>query len=364
LSAASFQVEVTAQDALEFAKVSGDWNPLHTDAEYASRTAYRRPVLHGAFSAGLLSRMAGMHLPGVECLLHNLRLRFLAPIVPPATLTVAGRVVAQSGELGRVEVTIADATTGTRYVDGSYEFSRHEVVAPAAAEASALPGVAAQAAPILVTGANGGLGRAVLAELGDRAIGVTRSNEPGMVRVPDLEQIAEHVPYPRIAGIVHCAWPAPGNERLIELPSIEPAVDFNVATPLRQCLALAQLLAERGTDGAMLLLVGSTAAQPGRHNYRMPLYTLSKALVPELTRILATELAARNRRCSAVTFDVIDGGMNKRLSTVARIAHADRIPSGHLPTLAEAAAQIGWVIDNANSLISGANISITGAAVP
>src|SRR5215211_86917 len=45
-----------------FANVSGDWNPLHTDPGHAARTAYRRPVLHGAFSAGLLSRLAGMYL--------------------------------------------------------------------------------------------------------------------------------------------------------------------------------------------------------------------------------------------------------------------------------------------------------------
>jgi len=120
----------------------------------------------------------------------------------------------------------------------------------------------------------------------------------------------------------------------------------------------------RGTKNAMLVFVGSSAALPGRHNYRSPLYSLSKALIPELTRILALELAPSNKRCAAVTYDVIDGGMNKRLSPSARVAHADRVPSGLLPTMDEAAAQIEWVMDNASSLVSGATITLTGAAAP
>ena len=368
MKSASFQVEVTPEQAVAFATLSGDWNPLHTSPEHAARTAYRRPILHGAFSAGLISRMAGMELPGADCLLHSMRLRFVAPIIPPATLLVSGKQVAESGGTGRVDVSISDVTTGTRYVDGVYEFSRHDVDASAPASASTktvTAGAASGAAtrePILVTGATGGLGRAVLARLGGRALGVSRSPQLGMLTA-ELEQIAAAVTRP-IAGIVHCAWPSPDNERLTALPNIESALEYNMAAPLRQVIALAQLLAERGTDNAMLLLVGSTAAMPGRHNYRMPLYSLSKAMIPELGRILATELATSNKRCASITYDVIDGGMNKRLSPSARLAHADRSPSGLLPITDEAAAQIEWVLDNASFLVSGATLTLTGAAAP
>jgi 3-hydroxybutyryl-CoA dehydratase len=363
LNTASFEVEVTEQDALAFAKVSGDWNPLHTDAAYAASTTYRRPVLHGAFSAGLLSRLAGMYLPGKDCLLHNLRLRFLMPIFPPAHLLISGKQVATSGALSRVDATVTDTRTGARYVEGTYEFSRHET-SPQTGSAKASAKLAGAAAPILVTGATGGLGGAVLAELGDTAVGLSRTPREDLLEVPDLERIQEHVSLDRIAGIVHCAWPAPGNERLSALSNTADAVEFNLAAPFRQILALSQLLVERGTDGAMLVLIGSTAALPGRHNYRAPLYTLSKSLIPETVRILATEMAALNRRCVALTFDVIEGGMNKRLGAAARIAHADRVPAGRLPSLAEAAAQVAWVLSNKDFLVSGATISVTGAAAP
>lgn len=104
---AEFKVMVGQGSAKAFAELSGDWNPLHTDADYAATTTYGQPILHGAFSAGLVSRMAGMHLPGESCLLHGMRLRFVAPVVPPAKLVVRGVQVASN----RVEVTVDDADT-------------------------------------------------------------------------------------------------------------------------------------------------------------------------------------------------------------------------------------------------------------
>lgn len=359
---ATFQVAVTEADARAFATLSGDWNPLHTDPAHAARTAYGRPVLHGAFAAGLMSRMAGMYLPGTDCLLHSLRLRFVAPIVPPATLTVRGQLVGTgAGDVGRVDVTISDASTGTRYVDGVYEFGRHTVDAPSL---TTRPTLAVGPAPILVTGATGGLGRAVLERLGARGLGLSRSPHDGLAHVPDLARVAESLPDGKIGGIVHCAWPSPDNEALIALDDPARAIEHHLAGPVAQAIALARLLMERGVDDAMLVLIGSTAAAPGRHNYRMPLYSLAKSLVPDLTRILALELAPSTRRCAAIVFDVVEAGMNARISAGARIAHADRSPFGRLATAAEAAAQVAWVLDNAGFLASGATLTLTGAAAP
>lgn len=364
-SSASFNVRVSAEDAISFATLSGDWNPLHTSAEHAARTAYQRPVLHGAFSAGLLSRMAGMHLPGADCLLHSLRLRFVRPIVPPASLLVEGRVVAQTGGMGRVDATVSDAETGVSYVDGSYEYSRHEV---AIAHNRPTPsGKVTQLrtdATVAVTGASGGLGRAVVNRLGAAALGTSRSPGSDYLHVPDISRIGEIWGERPLGGIVHCAWPTPDNQSLTGLRNVDGALEHNLATPVRDVIALAQLLRDRGTTGAPLILVGSTAADPGRHNYRMPLYTMAKSLIPTLTRILAMELANSGHRCVSVTFDVIDGGMNKRLTPAIRAMHADRAPTGQLPTLDQAADQILWVLENRGFLVSGATIALTGAAIP
>lgn len=364
---ASFDVDVTVESARQFAQLSGDWNPLHTDSDYARRTAYGRIILHGAFSAGLLSRLAGMHLPGQECLLHGMRLRFLAPIVPPASLRVAGRISGETGGVGRVEATVSDVRTGIRYVEAGYEFGRHDQAAAAAhrsAEASPASARDAGEDVVLVTGASGGLGRAVLAALGPTAVGFSRQLAPDLEHTPDPESLDGVACGRRIAAIVHCGWPAPDNTRLIALSDPRASVEHYIGAPLRQCLALARLLVARGTDNALLILVGSTAAAPGRHNFRMPLYSLGKALLPTLTQILAVELGSTSRRAATVVFDVLEAGMNQRLSRTARQAHADRSPTGRLASAEEAAAQLAWVVANRSFLASGATITLSGGALP
>jgi NAD(P)-dependent dehydrogenase (short-subunit alcohol dehydrogenase family) len=279
---------------------------------------------------------------------------------------VRGTLLSDDGEAGRARVTISDASAGTLYAEAHYEFSRHERTDPTEgrdSEAAAFPGVRGEA-PVLVTGASGALGSAVLEVLAAKGLGISRSRGTGGLQIPDLATISEHDLPDSIGGIVHCAWPAPDNQRLIELSAPEDALDHHLSRPLAAALALARLLAERGRPGAPLVLVGSTAADPGRHNYRMPLYTLAKSTIPVLARILALELAPLDRRCMAVTFDVIDGGMNADLSARARLVNVDRSPFGRLPTPVEAAEQIAWVIENRSFLASGATLHLTGGAIP
>lgn len=364
MTEASFDVDVTAESALAFAGVSGDWNPLHTDAAHAARTAYRRPVLHGAFSAGLVSRMAGMHLPGRDCLLHALDLKFVAPIVPPATLRVSGHITSERHGIGHVKVAITDAATGTHYVTASYQFGRHQADDATTSAPTPARVETTDESTILVTGASGGLGRALIARLGSRATGVTRTPIEGMLTAASIDELRAALGTRRLDAIVHCAWPSPDNQRLVALGDPSGAVAHHVSEPLSQMIGLAQLLAERGTTNAPLLLIGSTAAMPGRHNYRMPLYTLSKSLVPELVRILAVELAATSHRAMGVVFDVIETGMNQRLSASARIAHANRAPSGQLPSADDAAAQLEWMLAGPGWLASGATVTLSGGALP
>jgi NAD(P)-dependent dehydrogenase (short-subunit alcohol dehydrogenase family) len=359
-----FEVEVTGEDARRFAELSGDWNPLHTDSAYAAETSYQRTILHGAFSAGLLSRMAGMHIPGRDCLLHGIRLKFIAPILLPARLCIRGVVVRNHSNGGLVEVSINDSTSGVLYVDGSYEFGHHRQHAPSQYVENT-NNLDCTEAPVLVTGASGGLGAALLKRLGGNGLGLSRSSAAGSVVVPDLARLPELLGDRKISGIVHCGWPSPDNQRLIALGgNTEAAVRHHVTEPLSDCLKLAQILSTFGLPGSNLVLVGSTAAEPGRHNWRTPLYSLGKSLVPTLVKALAVELGARNQRCLGVIFDVVDGGMNATMRDAVRIAHADRSSYGVLPTMDDAAGQIAWMLDNNSYLISGAVITLSGGALP
>ena len=363
MTGAEFEVDITEHDARRFAELSGDWNPLHTDPAYAAQTSYRRPILHGAFSAGLLSRMAGMYVPGRDCLLHGIKLKFVAPILPPARLRVHATLLRDIGGAGLVEVIISDVATGARYVDGSYEFGSHRQIAP---KRTALVAQNEETdVPVLVTGASGGLGAAVLARLGLRGLGVSRSGAASALALQDFACMPELLGGRKISGIVHCGWPTPDNQRLTALGNgSDAAIRHHVAEPLGDCIKLAQVLADYGLPGSVLVLVGSTAAEPGRHNWGMPLYSLAKSLIPTLVKVLALEMGRSKQRCIGVVLDVVDGGMNAGMRDAVKLAHQDRSPSGALPSPEDVASQVAWVLDNGSCLASGALINLSGGALP
>jgi len=358
-----FEVEIGLDSALAFAELSGDWNPLHTDQAYAAKTSFRSPVLHGAYSAALISRMAGMHLPGTECLLHSMHLNFLIPIVPPVVVEVMGSMVHETAKGGNVNVKISDKNDGRIYVSASYSYGFHKKTILATATKKSSRAKNSDEKPIvLVTGASGGLGSALLEILDRPVLGVSSREGSHHLLVDDLEKLDSIFPNRKICGIVHCAWPSPNNERLCNAKAA--SVDYHIASPLRQCLALARLLIKHGQQGAPLVLVGSSYTDPGRHAWRYPLYSLAKSLLPTLSQILATELAYEERRCFCISFDVLQGGMQGEMSERTRVAHADRSPFGVVPSLEDAASQIVWALDNSDTLITGAHLSLTGSALP
>jgi len=89
---------VTEADVVAFAGLSGDYNPLHTDAVHAARGGYGRRVVHGllatAIASGLFTRteLSSSLQPSLVAML-GLDVRFLAPVFFGDTLSVCATVI-------------------------------------------------------------------------------------------------------------------------------------------------------------------------------------------------------------------------------------------------------------------------------
>ena len=71
---------ITETDINDFAKVSGDFNPIQVDEEYAKKTRYKKKIAHGLMSASFFSALFGTKLPGSGCVYTSQSLRFKRPI--------------------------------------------------------------------------------------------------------------------------------------------------------------------------------------------------------------------------------------------------------------------------------------------
>lgn len=80
----------------EFAKISGDFNPLHMDEQYAKSTKFERRVCHGMLLASFFSKMVGMYLPGKNALYFSQTLNFRLPCFINDDVIVEGEVLEKS----------------------------------------------------------------------------------------------------------------------------------------------------------------------------------------------------------------------------------------------------------------------------
>jgi len=90
---ASFTKTISEADVILFAGISGDFNPLHINEEYARQSRFGRRIAHGLLSAGLISHVLGMQLPGPGAIYLKQDLKFLAPVFIGDTITATVEVL-------------------------------------------------------------------------------------------------------------------------------------------------------------------------------------------------------------------------------------------------------------------------------
>ncbi len=89
---ASITKTISEADVYGFAGITGDFNPLHVDAEYARRSRFGERIAHGMLTAGLISTVLGMRLPGPGAVYLSQSLKFLKPVKFGDTITAAVEV--------------------------------------------------------------------------------------------------------------------------------------------------------------------------------------------------------------------------------------------------------------------------------
>jgi 3-hydroxybutyryl-CoA dehydratase len=76
----SYSRTVTEEDIQKFGEVSGDFNPVHFDEDYAKKTIFRGRIAHGLLTAGYISTVLGTKLPGAGAIFMGASIRFTGPV--------------------------------------------------------------------------------------------------------------------------------------------------------------------------------------------------------------------------------------------------------------------------------------------
>ena len=93
---------ITDEDIEAFGKLSGDFNPLHFDEEWAEATLFKGRIAHGLLTATFISTVIGMKLPGTGTIYLSQNITFLRPVRIGDTITAKVEIVGLDDETERV----------------------------------------------------------------------------------------------------------------------------------------------------------------------------------------------------------------------------------------------------------------------
>ena len=107
-----FRITITESMIDDFAKISGDYNPLHMDEKFAQSRDFTKRVCHGMLLGSLFSRLVGMYIPGKHGLYFSQTLNFVNPTTVNDTVTVTGKVISknESTKIIKLKTTIKNSS--------------------------------------------------------------------------------------------------------------------------------------------------------------------------------------------------------------------------------------------------------------
>jgi len=111
--------EVTDELIRQFAEVSGDYNPIHLDEEFAKTTRFGRRIAHGMLGGAFISAVLGYEFKVRKIIYLSQTLKFVAPVFIGDTVTAKATIksIRQDKPIVTVE-TICENQAGEMLIKG------------------------------------------------------------------------------------------------------------------------------------------------------------------------------------------------------------------------------------------------------
>jgi 3-oxoacyl-[acyl-carrier protein] reductase len=380
---------ITADDVATFARLSGDYNALHVDAEYAAGTSFRRPVAHGFLHASLLSTLVGMKLPGEGALYLSQSLDFTRPVFVGDTVTARGRIerIDRESRTLTLHTTISNQN-GETVLDG---VARVAVLRPAVAEPrggtmrgttmnTLLAGKTA-----LVTGASRGIGRSIALTLASHGASVTASylrsekaaaslvaeieelgGKASMVKadISDMTQATRLVETAAADGLdilVNNAGPPIESGTLASFtwPQMQRAFDEIVGGTFNSIHAALPFL--KASQGRIVNVLSSAALGRTAHGW-LP-YVTAKGALLAMSKNLAQELGPAGVRVNMVSPSFVATDLTADVPDRIRQMMVSRTPLRRLATPHDVAGAVLFLVSPFADFVTGENLLVTGGDV-
>ncbi|WP_072388726.1 SDR family oxidoreductase [Hyphomicrobium sp. CS1BSMeth3] len=378
---------IDADDVATFARLSGDYNELHIDEEFAARTEFSERVVHGFLHASLLSALIGTRLPGRGALYVSQALEFTRPVF-------IGDIVEARATIEKIDEETRLVTLGTQIhkADGTCVLRGTALVkvlrltepAPVPKDAPAMPRIRLlEDRTALVTGSSRGIGRAIARLLAAQGASVWINYRRSRTAAESLEReiidrggrchligadVTDETDVRRLAEeiggqggldiLVHNAGPRIRSAPFSDLSwsDLSTAHEEIVGSAFRVTKAL--LPALKQSKGKIITILTSASLGRTAHNW-LP-YVAAKAALLAMGKNLAQELGPQGVTVNMISPSMIDTDLTANIPDRVRQAMVSRTPLRRLATAEDVAGAVLLLASPYASFISGENLLVTG----
>ena len=317
---------ITKTDIEKFVQLTGDDNLLHVDENFASKTQFKKPVVHGMLGASFISTIIGTKLPGDGALWFSQSLEFLLPVRIGDMLTVVAEVLRKYEKEQIIELS----------KDG-YNVIIHY-------------------------NKNKALAEEIQAE-------VEKNNQKAIIvcaNILDDSDIKDMISkgiraFAKIDFLVNCAATVIPNIKFQNLQWTDflQQMEVNIKSNFTIIQAVVPEMIKNGYG--KIVNIGSLSTE--KPNADWSHYITAKSALIGLTKSLAFELAPKGIRINMVTPSLISTELTSDIPEKIKLLTAAQTPLRRLALVSDVAGVISFLASEKSDFLVGENIRVNGGQV-
>lgn len=381
---------ITADDVAAFARLSGDYNELHVDDEFAARTEFAQRVVHGFLHASLLSTLVGMKIPGRGALYLSQTIEFTSAVFIGDTVEARGTIT-KLDPVTRI-LTMDTVITNQKGEEVLRGIATAKVLrlapehTPAVKEGKTAMSELLSGKTALVTGASRGIGRSValiLAEHGARVfINYNRSAQAAQAVASEIaarggkaetikcdvtssEEVAAMVEAIARQGsidiLVNNAGPKIHSSAFAELAWSDMQQAFDNIVGSTFGVTQAALPHLKASKGKIINVLTSAVLGRTAHNW-LP-YVAAKSALMGMSKNLAQELGPVGVTVNMVSPTMVDTDLTSNVPDRIRQMMISRTPLRRMATVDDVAGAVLFLASPFADFVTGDNLLVTGGDV-
>lgn len=375
---------ITSEDVEKFVELTGDDNKIHIDAEYASQTSFKKPVVHGMLGASFISTIIGTKLPGDGALWFSQNLEFLLPVRIGDTINIKAEVIEK---IEREKIIVLQVNILNQH---------RQVVLKGMSKVKIIDRIEPQKKDIqmekkkvaLIIGATGGIGRASALQLAKDGFELALnyfSNEKGAYElkneikntgakvkifkadIRDEGQVSSMINeatrfFGTITVLINCSTVKIPNIKLSSLvwDDIQAHLDVNIKGVFYLVKNIIPVMEKQKYGKIIFLTTQYTESTPPPE---LTAYVTAKSALNGLSKALAVELSPKG-----ITVNLISPGMTEteliaNVPEKAKMLTAIKTPLRRLAKPEDVADAVSFLASAKSDYITGETIRVNGGQV-